>query len=100
MSWLPAENFGTVVAAICTRSPVRGLTPWRAARGAAENLPKPVKLTVSPAFSVSVTDSMNASTALPASRAESPLFWPTLLMKSCLVKKQSSCVGGWGSDLG
>jgi len=26
------ENFGTTVAAIWTRSPVRGLTPWRAAR--------------------------------------------------------------------
>ena len=39
---------------------------------------------------------MNASTALPASRAESPLFWATLLMNSCLVNGTSSYVGGWG----
>ena len=51
-------------------------------------MPKPVKFTESPAFSVSVMDSRNASTALPASRAERPLFWPTWLMKSCLVKKR------------
>src|SRR4051794_41148008 len=100
LSWLPAENFGTVVAAICTRSPVRGLTPWRAARCEGENLPNPVKLTVSPAFSVSVTDSMNASTALPASRAESPLFCETLLMNSCLVNGKSSSSGTGDTDLG
>jgi hypothetical protein len=53
------------------------LTPWRAARGDAENLPKPVKFTLSPAFSVSVTVSMKASMAFPASLAESPLFVAT-----------------------
>src|ERR1043165_6775970 len=74
LSWLPALNFGTVVAAIWTRSPVRGFTPCRAALAAAENLPKPVKLIESPLFRVSVTASMKASTALPASRAERPLF--------------------------
>ena len=58
------------------------------ARRAAENLPKPVKFTESLPFSVSVIVSRNASTALPASRAERPLFWATWLMKSCLVKKR------------
>jgi len=85
-----------VVAAIWTRSPVRGLTPWRAARADGENLPKPVKLTVSPAFSVSVTVSMKASTALPASRADSPLFWATFWMKSCLVNEHPPASGTGG----
>jgi hypothetical protein len=35
---LPAENFGTVAAAICTFSPVRGFTPCRAARSDEERV--------------------------------------------------------------
>ena len=48
----PAENFGAFEALIFTRSPVRGLTPWRAARLTTENLPKPVMPTSSPFLSV------------------------------------------------
>jgi hypothetical protein len=41
LSWLPAENFGTVVAGICTRwDGFLGLTPWRAARRWVVNFPK------------------------------------------------------------
>ena len=39
-SWLPAWNFGTVAALIHTFSPVRGLTPWRAARREVVELPE------------------------------------------------------------
>ena len=91
--------FGTIVAWICTLSPVRGLTPMRAARAAGANLPKPVKLTESPLFSVSVTLSRKESTALPASRAERPLFWATFWMKSCLVNESSCESGTWDQTL-
>ena len=65
----PAENLGAFDALIFTFSPVRGLTPWRAARLTTENLPKPVMLTSSPFFSVLVTVSSSDSIA----RAESDL---------------------------
>src|SRR5438309_4014786 len=49
LSWLPAENFGTVVAGICTRCEgFLGLTPCRAARAWVVNFPKPVKATSPP----------------------------------------------------
>src|SRR6185312_17123354 len=44
----PGVNFGALDALIFTFSPVRGLTPWRAARLTTENLPKPVMTTSSP----------------------------------------------------
>ena len=44
----PAENFGTLAAWIWTFSPVRGFTPWRAARRVTWNLPKPVNAIGSP----------------------------------------------------
>ena len=56
LSSAPAKNFGTLLAAIWIRSPVCGLTPWRAPRSATENLPKPVKATSPPRFSVSAID--------------------------------------------
>src|SRR5205085_8602827 len=69
---LPAENFGTRAAGMCTFSVgLRGFTPVRAARCWLENLPKPVKDTSPPLFNVSVIASRKASTALPASRAVS-----------------------------
>ena len=44
-SELPAVNFGTVAAGMCTFSPgFRGFTPIRALRSDVANLPKPVKL--------------------------------------------------------
>ena len=52
LSCEPAENFGTLAAAICTGSPVRGFTPWRAARRVTWNLPKPVNVMESPLRSV------------------------------------------------
>ena len=55
LSPLPAENFGTVAAGMCTFSVgLRGLTPIRAARFAVENLPNPVNVTSPLPFSVSV----------------------------------------------
>src|SRR5580692_12870866 len=68
----PAENFGAFDALIFTRSPVRGLTPWRAARLTTENLPKPVMITSSPFLSVFETVPKNDSTA----RAESVFVRP------------------------
>ena len=38
---------------MCTFSPVRGLTPMRAARAEVENLPKPVNVMASPFFNES-----------------------------------------------
>ena len=78
LSWLPALNFGTVVAAICDPLAGARVDALRAARSRRRELPEAVKLTESPAFSASVTDSRNASTALPASRFVRPLFSATL----------------------
>jgi len=78
-------NFGTVVAAMWTFSPVRGLTPMRAARAEVENLPKPVNVIVSPLFNASVIVSSTASTAAPASRLDMPAASATASTKSCLV---------------
>ena len=58
-----------------------------------------MKLIESPLLSVSVTTSMKASTALPASRLERPVFDPTLLMKSCFVKAFLLIWGADSSDL-
>jgi hypothetical protein len=48
----PAENFGTRLAGIVIRSPVRGLTPFRGPRSTTWNFPKPGKFTSSPRLSV------------------------------------------------
>src|SRR5262249_52618329 len=85
LSALPAWNFGTVVAAMCTFSPVRGLTPMRAARAEVENLPKPVNVMLSPFFNACVIVSRTASTAAPASRLDMPAESATASTKSCLV---------------
>src|SRR6185503_8787147 len=81
----PALNFGTFAAAICTGSPVRGLTPWRAARRVTWNLPKPVNVMASPFFSVPSITSRAASTAEPASRLVMPALSATASTNSCLV---------------
>src|ERR1700742_2859129 len=59
----PAEKRGTLPPGIVIRSPVRGLTPWRGPRSATWNLPKPVKLTSSPAARAPVIASRTASRA-------------------------------------
>src|SRR5262249_52295463 len=85
------ENFGTRAAGMCTFSlGLRGLTPIRAARFAVENLPNPVNVTSPPPFSVSVTASRNASTALPASRLDSCARRATSDTNSCFVTLSSS----------
>ena len=63
----------------------RGLTPIRALRSEVENFPNPVNVTSPLPFSVSVTASMNASTALPASRFESCARRATSDTNSCFV---------------
>src|SRR5262245_11226698 len=86
LSWLPAENLGTVVAGICTRSEgFLGLTPWRAARRWVVNLPNPVNDTSPPERRTSVIESRNASTASEASRFERPALSATLSTNSCFV---------------
>ena len=52
----PAVKRGTLLAAICIVSPVRGLRPSRAPRWATWNLPKPVNETSSPERSASSID--------------------------------------------
>ena len=85
-SWLPAENFGTVAAGMCTFwLGFRGLTPSRAARWLVENLPHPVNVIESPCYSASVTQSSTASTAAPASRRERFAFDATASTNSCFV---------------
>ena len=60
---MPAVNFGTTVAAMFIVSPVRGCTPWRAARSATLNLPKPASITSPPRLRTSSTVSSAASIA-------------------------------------
>src|SRR3954452_1360818 len=86
LSWLPAENFGTVLAGMVTFCPgFRGFTPVRALRFCTVNLPKPVKTTSSPLDSASLIDSSVASTAAVASFLLSPLLLATLSMNSLFV---------------
>ena len=59
----PAVKRGTLVAAICIDSPVRGLRPSRAPRSATWNLPKPVNVTSPPPLSSSSIVFSTASTA-------------------------------------
>jgi hypothetical protein len=73
LSVAPGENFGAFDALILTRSPVRGFTPWRAARLTTENLPKPVMMTSSPFFNVLLTVSSSDSIAREESALERPL---------------------------
>src|SRR6478609_6591402 len=49
---LPAENAGTVFAAILSSLPVCGLRPVRAARLRGSNVPKPIKVTFLPLATV------------------------------------------------
>ena len=92
LSALPAENFGTRAAGMCTFSVgLRGLTPMRALRSCVWNFPNPVNATSPPPRSVSVIVSRNASTAFPASRAVSWLRRATSATNSCLVTCLSSC---------
>src|SRR4029079_5068233 len=119
LSWLPAENFGTVLAGMVTFWPgFRGLTAVRALRCWTLNLPKPVKTTSSPLDSASLIDSSVASTAAVASFLDRPLLSATLSMNSLFVtlfllvgygpesvqrrhpttgigRQQSACLGGF-----
>ena len=80
----PAENFGAFDALIFTRSPVRGLTPWRAARLTTENLPKPVMITSSPFFSVFDTVPRNDSSTIAESAFVRPVSAATASISSDL----------------
>jgi hypothetical protein len=69
---LPAENFGTVVAAIESFSPVFGFLPSRAARADALKVPKPISETDSPLATALTIAPVTASSALAASTLVSP----------------------------
>src|SRR6476659_9089417 len=85
-SWLPAENFGTLLAGMVTFWPgLRGFTPVRALRACTLNFPKPVKVTSSPFLRASFTDSSTASSAVPASFLDRPDLVATASIKSLLV---------------
>src|SRR4051794_6858318 len=79
----PAVKRGTLVAAICIDSPVRGLRPSRAPRSATWNLPKPVKVTSPPPLSSPSIVLSTASTAAPASFFDRPASAATLSTNSC-----------------
>jgi len=84
LSDLPALNLGTVVALILIFSPVRGLTPIRAALFETLKVPKPVKATFWPLARDLLIASKTASTASLASFLEQqPLAAAST--KSCLV---------------
>lgn len=78
LSALPARNFGVVVAPICTFSPVRGLTPMRAARFFVMNTPNPVIPTSSPLASDCIMQSNTHSTASSADFLVPPSFVDTM----------------------
>jgi hypothetical protein len=63
---LPAENFGTFLAAILIALPVLGFLPVLAFLLESEKVPKPTRDTLSPFFTALVTASIAASSALPA----------------------------------
>jgi hypothetical protein len=64
LSAVPALNTGTVVAAILTDSPVRGLRPERACRLRVWKVPKPGSVTLSPFWRAPVTPFRRASRRL------------------------------------
>lgn len=66
-------KLGTLLALISRVAPVCGLRPVRAARSLTPKVPKPTRVTVSPAFKASVTEAIVASKALPASALDNPL---------------------------
>src|SRR3954465_15535158 len=93
----PAVKRGTLLAAIVIVSPVRGLRPSRAPRSATWNLPKPVKLTSSPAPRAVSTDLITASTAEPASFLLNPLSAATRSTNSFFVMRPPVYPSGdWG----
>src|SRR3546814_3021533 len=71
-SALPALKAGFFAAAIWISSPVRGLRPVRAARARTSKVPKPIRLTLSPAFRAPVIEPTTASSARPASALDRP----------------------------
>lgn len=69
-----ARNFGTVVAATWTVSPVFGFRAVRAARAFAEKIPSPASETSPPFFKVDVISSINIWTTSSAWTLVPPIF--------------------------
>src|SRR5215831_12451121 len=81
----PAENFGTLAAAILMVSPVRGLRPKRAFRFATVNVPKFTSVTRCPFFSEVVTAPVKAWSAVPAATLVIPADAAIFAISSSLV---------------
>src|SRR5574344_691720 len=85
----PALNLATFLAAIVIGFFVAGLIPLRAPRVATENVPKPTKLTLSPAARALETLATTASRAFLESTLLRPASSAIALIKSALfiIKK-------------
>ena len=81
----PAENFGTVVAAILRTSPVFGFLPTRAARLAGLNVPKPIRATSCPLATALVMIATSASIDLPAATFETSVTAASSSISSALL---------------
>jgi hypothetical protein len=66
----PGLNLPFVFAGILISLPVAGLRPIRAARDTAENVPKPIRVTLSPALSADSTEPVKATRAFSACTLE------------------------------
>lgn len=87
LRFLPTLNLATLVAGTWIVLPVLGTLAVLAALLAVENVPKPMKLIVSPFVRISVIVAITASVAAVASFFVSPEPWATFEIKSALVIK-------------
>ena len=85
LRFLPTLNLATLVAGTLIVLPVLGTRAVLAALLAVENVPKPIKLMLSPFVRTSVIVATTASVAAVASFFVSPELWATFEIKSALV---------------
>jgi hypothetical protein len=67
---VPAQNLGTFLAAIFISLPVRGFLPFRAFLFMTENVPKPMRVTLSPFYIECSMELVTAFKAFPAATFE------------------------------
>jgi hypothetical protein len=82
---LPALNFATRVAGILISLPVWGFRPVLALLLATENVPNPVKASLSPFFNAFITVLVNALMAFSADAFEILASFPMLAINSAFV---------------
>jgi hypothetical protein len=87
---LPALNFATRVAGILISLPVWGFLPVLALLFATENVPNPVKASLSPFFNAFITVLVNALMAFSADAFEILASFPMLAINSAFVIQTTS----------